>query len=161
MLKPKIKLLLSFLFRKENETLASFIIPIENTVNKFIVGIERRVVIVSWNGVDCTCKVDKVLFEVEKNDEKWNGNRFNDAKCDPQGRLFAGTMRYVGDMFVHRYGNLYKYIPGEKPEIIKDDIGISNGLTWDEKANKFYYIDSTDFNVKSYDYDVSTGKVRM
>lgn len=124
----------------------------------FAVGVERRVALVSWDGLSENCKIENILFEVEEED-KYNGNRFNDGKCDPRGRLFAGTTRYIGDMFQHRYGHLYRYNPGGQLEVIKDDIGISNGLTWDENAKKFYYIDTTDFEVKSYDYDVNTGSV--
>lgn len=42
---------------------------------------------------------------------------------------------------------------------IKGNIGISNGLTWNEKTKKFYYIDSCDVNVKQYDYNLETGKL--
>ncbi|XP_058974893.1 regucalcin-like isoform X1 [Musca domestica] len=142
----------------ENETLAGFIIPIEGTTNEFAVGAGRRVIVVTWDGVSPVAKVKKTLFEVQQGDQRFNDNRFNDGKCDPQGRLFAGTMKYVGDEFEHRYGELYKYEKGGKVEVVKSDVGISNGLAWNEKTKKFYYIDTTDYEVKEYDYDFATGK---
>lgn len=144
----------------EGIDLAGFVIPVENSTDRFVVGAGRKVIVVRWDGVSTTAQVEKVLFEVEMNDKRFDGNRFNDGKCDPQGRLFAGTMRYVGDEFEHRYGSLYRYTSenGGKWDSVKGDIGISNGLTWNEKTNKFYYIDTTDFEVKEYDYNFKTGE---
>uniref|UniRef100_A0A1A9W1H5 Regucalcin n=1 Tax=Glossina brevipalpis TaxID=37001 RepID=A0A1A9W1H5_9MUSC len=142
----------------EGEDLASFIIPVAGTSDTFAVGSGRRVIIVKWDGISTNAQVEKTLFEVQKNDKRFEGNRFNDGKCDPKGRLFAGTMRYVGDEFEHRWGELYKYEEGGNVELVKTDVGISNGLAWNEKTNKFYYIDTTDFEVKEYDYDFETGK---
>ena len=139
------------------ESLAGFLAPVEATTDKFVVGCGRRLQIVQWDGVSETCQVERTLLEVQA-DEKFNDNRFNDGKCDPQGRLFAGTMRYIGDEFEHRYGELYKYEQGGKLEVVKTDVGISNGLAWNEQRNKMYYIDTTDYDIKEYDYDFKTGK---
>lgn len=141
----------------EGESLASFVIPVEGFSKKFAVGCGRRVLIVNWDGISTTAKVDRVLFEVQPGDQ-FSGNRLNDGKCDPMGRLFAGTMRYIGDEFKERLGELYKYSAGGKVELVKSDVGISNGLAWNEKTKKFYYIDTTDYEVKEYDYDFETGK---
>lgn len=142
----------------EGEDLAGFVTPVEGTTDQFVVGSGRRVIVVQWDGVSTTAKVLRPLFEVQLNDTRFAGNRFNDGKCDPKGRLFAGTMRYVGDEFEHRWGELYKYEKGGKVEVVKSDVGISNGLAWNEKTKKFYYIDTTDYEVKEYDYDFATGK---
>uniref|UniRef100_A0A1B0AQI8 SMP-30/Gluconolactonase/LRE-like region domain-containing protein n=1 Tax=Glossina palpalis gambiensis TaxID=67801 RepID=A0A1B0AQI8_9MUSC len=142
----------------EGEDLASFVVPVAGTLDTFAVGAGRRVIIVKWDGISTTAQVESTLFEVQKNDKRFEGNRFNDGKCDPKGRLFAGTMRYVGDEFEHRWGELYKYEEGGNVELVKTDVGISNGLAWNEKTNKFYYIDTTDFEVKEYDYDMEKGK---
>lgn len=42
---------------------------------------------------------------------------------------------------------------------LKSEIGVSNGLTWNEKTNKFYYIDSVDLDVKEFDYDPKSGNI--
>nr|XP_016923841.1 regucalcin isoform X1 [Drosophila suzukii] len=138
----------------EGETLAGFVLPVEGRPNEFAVGCGRRVVIVNWDGVSPTAKVVSTLFEVQPLMDK---NRLNDAKVDPRGRFFGGTMRYIGDEFEFRHGELYRWEAGGQVSVIKGDVGISNGLAWDEKAKKFYYIDTTDYEVKSYDYDFNTG----
>ncbi|EDW57403.2 regucalcin isoform X2 [Drosophila virilis] len=138
----------------EGETLAGFVLPVEGNAQEFAVGCGRRVVIVNWDGVSPSAKVVRTLFEVQS---EFKANRLNDAKTDPRGRLFAGTMRYIGDEFEHRHGELYKWEAGGSVSVVKSDVGISNGLAWDEKAKKFYYIDTTDYEVKSYDYNFDTG----
>lgn len=37
------------------------------------------------------------------------------------------------------------------------NIGVSNGLAWNKRAKKMYYIDSADFNVVEYHYDLTRG----
>lgn len=141
----------------ENEPFASFIIPIEGAPNKFAIGTERRVSIVSWDGISDSCKIEKTILTVEQSDE-FEDNRFNDAKCDPRGRLFLGTMHK--NVFTNRTGNFYRFLKTDSHKLLKDDVGISNGLAWNEKAKKFYYIDSEDVEVKEYDYDVETGEIK-
>ena len=89
-------------------------------------------------------------------------NRFNDAKADPTGRFYGGTMRLeeCGNIFESAEGSFYKGGGGgEKIEKLKSDIGVSNGLAWDRKAKKFYYIDTCQFNIKQFDYEEKTGKI--
>lgn len=120
-----------------------------------MVGCERQVNLVEWNGISENCKVKKALSKVEDN---LSENRFNDAKCDPWGRLFGGTMRHTGDIYKYREGFLYKYNKGAM-EVVFSDIGISNGLTWDKDRKLFYFIDSLKYNCLVYDYNSVTGTV--
>ncbi|XP_055844650.1 regucalcin-like [Episyrphus balteatus] len=143
----------------ENEKYASFIIPIEGAINKFIVGIGRRVGIINWDGISKTCKVEKDVFTVEQGDSNFINNRINDGKCDPRGRLFTGTM-YSDIIVQKRTGNFYKMEENGNYKLLFDNIGISNGLAWNEKINKSYYIDSYDYKVREYDYDLNTGSFK-
>ncbi|XP_067634410.1 regucalcin-like isoform X2 [Eurosta solidaginis] len=140
----------------EGEKFASFITPVEGEKGKFAVGCDRRVVIVAWDGVSPKAKVERVAHEVQKGEE-FALNRLNDGKADARGRLFAGTMyNDQKDLFSTRKGELYVFEKGKPVKTLKSNIGISNGLTWNEKANKFYFIDSTDYDVKEFDYDCET-----
>jgi sugar lactone lactonase YvrE len=83
-------------------------------------------------------------------------NRFNDGKCDPAGRLLAGTM----DMEEKAAsGNLYSLEAGKSPRILLDGIRISNGLAWSPDHNIFYYIDTPSRQVRAFDYDLDTGDI--
>ncbi|XP_068155730.1 regucalcin-like [Drosophila tropicalis] len=138
----------------EGETFATFILPVEGNPLEFAVGCDRRAAIVNWDGVSPVAKVVRTLFEVQPG---LKDNRLNDAKTDPRGRFVGGTMACTGDIFAQRKGELYSWQAGGQVKLIKTDVGISNGLAWDEKAKKFYYIDTNDFEVKAFDYNVDTG----
>ncbi len=84
------------------------------------------------------------------------GNRFNDGKCDPLGRFWAGTMAYD---LTKGAGNLYCMSEGFKLEKKLDGITISNGLAWNKAADRFYHIDSPTGNIYAYQYENKTGKL--
>jgi sugar lactone lactonase YvrE len=82
------------------------------------------------------------------------GNRMNDAKCDPNGVLFAGTM---GDK-KSPSGSLYR-INSEGFEKVCKDVTVSNGLAWSPNGSKMYYIDSGKRSVQISDFDLSTSSI--
>jgi sugar lactone lactonase YvrE len=83
-------------------------------------------------------------------------NRFNDGKCDPQGRFLAGTM----DMNEKEAsGALYSF-DGTGVTRLLDGICISNGLAWSPDLQTLYHIDTPTREVKAYDYDLASGQVQ-
>jgi len=83
-------------------------------------------------------------------------NRFNDGKCDPFGRLLAGTM----DMAERESnGSLYSLSPDKQITKLLGGIRISNGLAWSPDYRTLYYIDTPTREVKSFDYDLQTGQI--
>lgn len=83
-------------------------------------------------------------------------NRFNDGKCDPAGRLLAGTMD-MGEK--NPSGNLYSLEAGKQPRKLLDGIRISNGLAWSPDYEIFYYIDTPTRQVRAFDYDLERGNI--
>ncbi|CAN5383323.1 SMP-30/gluconolactonase/LRE family protein [soil metagenome] len=84
------------------------------------------------------------------------GNRFNDGKCDPAGRFWAGTMAH--DQSENK-GSLYRLNTDLSVDKVISGVTISNGLTWNPVAGKFYYIDTPAMEIRSYDYDNATGEL--
>jgi sugar lactone lactonase YvrE len=80
--------------------------------------------------------------------------RLNDCRCDPAGRLWAGTMsreRRPGTAALYRLG------PGGLERAIGGTT-ISNGLGWSPDGRSMYFIDSPTQRIDVLDYDVATGR---
>lgn len=104
-------------------------------------------------------KIEDVT-EVETGDCVKN-NRFNDGKADPSGRLWAGTMGFepVPGQIDKFKGSLYSVVSRNEIKSHLDKVSIANGLAWDTKKNKFYYIDSPTRKVDVFDYNAKTGTI--
>lgn len=83
-------------------------------------------------------------------------NRFNDGKCDPAGRFWAGTMALNMDPFK---GALYRMETDFSVQKVLDGVGISNGLVWSANQRLMYFIDSQLQNIQVFDYDLTTGAI--
>ena len=84
------------------------------------------------------------------------GQRFNDGKCDPAGRFWAGTM-HLGQKSPDCA--LYCLEADGSCRSMQRDIGCSNGLAWSEDGRILYYIDTLTRKVDAFDFDVCTGNL--
>ncbi len=82
-------------------------------------------------------------------------NRFNDGKCDPAGRLWAGSICLKkqpeaalyclhGDLRIEK-----KFSP----------VTNSNGIVWTRDAATMYFIDTPSKKVRAFDFDLSTSVI--
>ena len=91
------------------------------------------------------------------------GNRPNEARVDPAGRLWVGTMQNNvgadgGDTGVHRKsGVLYRVDADGTVSRHADGIGISNTLCWDPARRRLYFADTTLGTIWVHDFDPTTG----
>jgi sugar lactone lactonase YvrE len=92
------------------------------------------------------------IVDPEKHNEN---NRFNDGKCDPQGRFWAGTY----DFKKQATGGLYSLDLEQRLQKRLGEVTASNGLIWSLDEKIFYYIDTIKKNVRSYDYDSESGEL--
>lgn len=84
-------------------------------------------------------------------------NRFNDGKCDPQGRFWAGTMDGVNDE--KGVASLYTLNTDMSIEQKITEVSTSNGLCWSADGSTFYYIDTPTKQVAAYDFNGDTGAI--
>nr|XP_023014163.1 regucalcin-like isoform X1 [Leptinotarsa decemlineata] len=137
----------------------SLIIPVKGEKDKFLISIGRELAIVTWNGESEKVSETKKIYEVDDRPEI-SDNRFNDGKCDPSGRLWAGTMggEPVNGQVKLEKGSLFSF-RNNKITTHLTKIGISNGLAWNENLKKMYYIDTIAGSVNEYDFDIENGTI--
>lgn len=82
--------------------------------------------------------------------------RFNDGKCDPAGRFWAGTMSLKG---VAEAGSLYVLDADRSVRRMVTGVTTSNGIVWSHDARTMYYIDTRLQRVDAFDYDLATGNI--
>ena len=85
------------------------------------------------------------------------GNRFNDGKPDPRGRLLAGTIAYDG---ADKKAALWRIEPDLTFSKLIDHVGNSNGLGWSPDRRTFYWTDTKTSCVFAFDYDELRGEIR-
>ncbi|KAL1131246.1 hypothetical protein AAG570_010864 [Ranatra chinensis] len=137
----------------------SFIIPVAGQKDKFLISSNCKLKIVTWDGFNEAAAKIEDLVQLE---DETSTNRINDGKCDPKGRLYAGTMGPFDketNIYTDGEGCLYSYETGKNVKKLVSSIGISNGLAWSPNCKKFYYIDSLKYAVFQYDYSIDDGSI--
>jgi len=81
-------------------------------------------------------------------------NRFNDGKCSPDGRFFAGTIslkKVEGD------ATLYRLDADQTIHTAHSGVTNSNGIVWSTDGSTVFYIDTPTREVLAFDYNSETG----
>lgn len=83
-------------------------------------------------------------------------NRCNDAKCDPIGNLWVGTM----DNYERNpIGRLWRFNADGGKSVVLDGIGVANTLAWDMTRGRFYFADSMIGDIYKFDYDAECAEI--
>lgn len=82
--------------------------------------------------------------------------RFNDGKCDPAGRFWAGTMTFSR---TPGGANLWRLDTDLSVQRMLDGVTTSNGLVWSLDRDTMYYIDSGTPQVDAFDFDLDSGQI--
>ncbi|HSU49878.1 MAG TPA: SMP-30/gluconolactonase/LRE family protein [Segetibacter sp.] len=138
--------------------------PATNIFDTFSVGEMIGCMALTDDGIIAALKSGFSFIDVENKkihhlgdpEEHMSGNRFNDGKCDPMGRFWAGSMSLKEEGTT---GSVYTLHPDLSIEKKVDDVTIANGIAWSLDHNTFYFIDSPTLTVASYKYDNATGAI--
>lgn len=84
------------------------------------------------------------------------GLRFNDGKCDPAGRFWAGTMAYDE---AEGAASLYRLDSNGTVTRMLEGVTISNGLAWSDDRRTMFYIDTPTQRVDAFTYALETGEI--
>jgi len=79
-------------------------------------------------------------------------NRFNDGKCDPAGRLWAGSIC----LKKQAEAALYCLHADLRIEKKFGPVTNSNGIIWTSDSKTMYYIDTPTKKIRAFDYDRDT-----
>jgi len=82
--------------------------------------------------------------------------RCNDAKCDPAGRAWVGT---VAADLQPGLGALHRIDPGPRVTTVVTGLTVANGLGWSPDARTMWFVDSADPRLLGYEYDLDTGSL--
>jgi sugar lactone lactonase YvrE len=82
-------------------------------------------------------------------------NRFNDGKCDPAGRLWAGSIC----LKKRPEAALYCLHTDLRVEKKFAPVTNSNGIIWSRDARTLYYIDTPSKTVRAFDFDAATSHI--
>lgn len=82
------------------------------------------------------------------------GMRFNDGKCDPEGRFWVGSMVEKGEP---GRSALYRIDHDYRAEKLLGGLTISNGLVW--HGEHFYHIDTPTQQIRRFAYDARQGSI--
>lgn len=84
-------------------------------------------------------------------------NRFNDAKCDRQGRFWAGTMGSTH--WNEPVGSLYRFDPDGTITRMHEGVACANGLDWSPDSRVMYFTESFAYRVWAFDFDARAGAI--
>jgi len=84
------------------------------------------------------------------------GNRFNDGKCDRNGRFWCGSLAINT---APGQGTLWRFDPDGSLRKMDDGFHVSNGLGWSPDDRRFYFTDSGKRTIHVYDYDAAAGAI--
>ena len=140
-----------FRYDQSGARLGSF--PVGQEVGAVVPRRDGGLVLAVRDGIAVTTESGEGLQLTAPVERDIPGNRMNDAKCDPAGRLLAGTMAF--DLSPHSAA-LYCVEPDWSFERIVPDVTQSNGIAWGPGGSRMYFIDSATHGVDVFDYDVDT-----
>jgi sugar lactone lactonase YvrE len=99
---------------------------------------------------------DAILHTLARAESDRPQNRFNDCRCDPQGRLWAGTMSKAREPGA---AGLYRLQAGGELELVLGATTLSNGMAWSPDGQSMYFIDSVTQRIDVFDFDGSEGTI--
>jgi len=82
-------------------------------------------------------------------------NRFNDGKCDPAGRFWAGTIHLKKQPSAALYC-LHTDLRVEKKF---SSVTNSNGIIWSRDGGTMFYIDTPSKKIRAFDFDTATSAI--
>lgn len=131
-------------------------IALHQMIGAFALCSDGNLIVVLQNGFAFVDRTNGSIKMISDPEIHLTGNRFNDGKCDPGGRFWAGTMSLLETPEV---GAVYMMDNDLTVTQKIPSVSISNGMAWSMDGTVFYFIDSPARCVDAYDFDVKSGQI--
>ncbi len=127
--------------------------PMPSTVSFALHAVDGRLAVGLADGIYLFDRHTSLLTPYALPGDMPPGNRFNDAKCDPAGRLWAGTISQARKPEAALY-----CLRGDA--LVPHETGVvnSNGLGWSPDGRVMYFNETAKHITWAYDYDMETGE---
>ena len=116
----------------------------------FIAGMQSGIAFITLGE---TASVKRV-FELQPHNPEM---RFNDGRCDPAGRFWAGA---IEESLTQPVGTLYRFDPDGRCHRMVESLICANGLAFSPDGRTLYHSDSRKDQVYAWDFDRETGAIR-
>ena len=126
---------------------------------------QDELILATNNGLKLFNTSNKKFESVISIEEKQTLTRSNDGASDAYGRFWFGTMQNNFDHdgngipIKDNIGKLYKVDTNKKISIIEEGLGIPNTFVWSPDNNNFYFSDTLNGTILSYNFELESGKL--
>ncbi len=107
-----------------------------------------------WNGFRFFDPASGAIEIIHDHEQDMPNSRFNDGRCDRQGRFWAGTM---DDTYAEPCGSLYRLDADLGYSVQETGINTSNSTAFSPDGRTLYYCDTPENEIWAYDLDVESG----
>ena len=124
-----------------------------------------ELILATNNGIKLFNTLNKKFESVLSIESQELLTRSNDGASDSLGRFWFGTMQNNFDKngksipINGNIGKLYKVDTNKKISIIEEDLGIPNTFVWSPDNKHFYFTDTLNGTILSYNFELESGEL--
>ena len=126
---------------------------------------QNELVLVSNKGVNIFNTDSQTFLRILDVESTLLNTRSNDGASDAMGRLWFGTMQNNFDKngksipLEENIGKLYKVDTNKKISVVEEGLGIPNTFVWSPDNTNFYFTDTLNGTILSYDFELESGEL--
>ncbi len=126
---------------------------------------QNELILATTNGLKLFNTSNKKFESVVNIESQQSLTRSNDGASDALGRFWFGTMQNnfdkngYGIPLKENIGKLYKVDTNKKISVIEEDLGIPNTFVWSPDNKNFYFTDTLNGTILSYNFELESGEL--
>ena len=126
---------------------------------------QNELILATTNGLKLFNTSNKKFESVVNIENQQSLTRSNDGASDALGRFWFGTMQNNFDKngnsipLKENIGKLYKVDTNKKISVVEEGLGIPNTFVWSPDNKNFYFTDTLNGTILSYDFELESGEL--